>query len=492
MPVPRTDDLHCHCCSDSIQSESDLYITNCGHSFHQKCLDKPGRTLCPVCKESLTHLTGIPSDSSGASTSKGAGRTPVLPISVLTRSQTKRLEDTSSNMVNPGDNTAPLPQAEQLSMADSIKKAIAEAMAAAMSEQTVIFANYMKDQTDKLTQAITTGLNINSNSPQHSVQFQNNLDNSGLPADNNSVGRESSGSENGQRSQIMLSELRPDKITQTIANWKLKFSGKGSLSIDDFLYRVEAVALQTLNGDLDLLAGFASNLFEGAASEWYWRYHKKVRCVKWQPLCMALKAQFKDSRTDRNIRSEIEQRKQRSSESFDDFYGVIAALADKLTEPLSETALVEILRANLLPDIQHEILYETTSTVVQLRALVLKREIFMKTLPKSQPYFSRPAPRKIVCAVDPQIEEDDCENEDFEDEFEVSALDFPCWNCGVKGHRYQECVAERKVFCYGCGKANTYKPSCSTCLAKPAKNYLARVQPKSTRRPRSSQEDTSN
>jgi len=60
-------------------------------------------------------------------------------------------------------------------------------------------------------------------------------------------------------------------------NWILKFSGKGSLSIDLFLHRVEAVALQTLNGGLDLLAAFASNLFEGTASEWCWRYHKNIR-----------------------------------------------------------------------------------------------------------------------------------------------------------------------------------------------------------------------
>jgi len=131
--------------------------------------------------------------------------------------------------------------------------------------------------------------------------------------------------------------------------------------------------MQTLNSDFHLLTGFSSNLFDWTASKWYWRYHEKVRGVKWQPLSIALKAQFKDSKADRNLRSEIEQRKQRS----------IAALADKVTEQLSETALVEILRAEFLPDIQHEVLYESTSTVV------LKREIFMKTLPKSQPHFSR-------------------------------------------------------------------------------------------------------
>jgi len=84
--------------------------------------------------------------------------------------------------------------------------------------------------------------------------------------------------------------------------------------------------MQTLNSDFHLLTGFSSNLFDWTGSKWYWRYHEKVRGVKWQPLSIALKAQFKDSKADRNLRSEIEQRKQRS----------IAALADKVTEQLSE------------------------------------------------------------------------------------------------------------------------------------------------------------
>jgi len=57
--------------------------------------------------------------------------------------------------------------------------------------------------------------------------------------------------------------------------------------------------------------------------------------------------------------------------------------------------MIEILRAHFLPDVQQEILYESTSTVVQLGGLVLERETFLKTLPKSQPHFSFPVPQKV-------------------------------------------------------------------------------------------------
>jgi len=65
---------------------------------------------------------------------------------------------------------------------------------------------------------------------------------------------------------------RPDKVRQIISSWKLRFNGdQDGLSVDKFLYRVEAVTRQTLNSRYDLLCGNASVLFERKAREYYWR-----------------------------------------------------------------------------------------------------------------------------------------------------------------------------------------------------------------------------
>ncbi|KAH8391468.1 hypothetical protein KR200_005498, partial [Drosophila serrata] len=64
----------------------------------------------------------------------------------------------------------------------------------------------------------------------------------------------------------------------------------------------------------------------------------------------------------------------------------------------------------------------------------------------------------------------DGDNKNSESEFfvdeegTVEAVFLICWNCRKEGHRYQDCTAPRKVFCYGCGARNTYKPSCQRCL----------------------------
>lgn len=48
-------------------------------------------------------------------------------------------------------------------------------------------------------------------------------------------------------------DLKPDRISQTMSNWKLRFTDKGHLSVEDFIYRAEALTRQTLEGNFELL-----------------------------------------------------------------------------------------------------------------------------------------------------------------------------------------------------------------------------------------------
>lgn len=134
-------------------------------------------------------------------------------------------------------------------------------------------------------------------------------------------------------------------------------------------------------------------------------------------------------------------------------------LADKLSVPLAEASLLESIRSNLLPEIQHELLYQDVTTIGQLRRIIRTRESFFQTL---RPVVRKPqpAPRRLVHEVEATTEVD-LEEEDPES----AAVNVSCWNSGKAGHRYQDCISERRVFCYGCGKADTYKPACSQCSA---------------------------
>ncbi|KAH8355744.1 hypothetical protein KR084_011061, partial [Drosophila pseudotakahashii] len=128
------------------------------------------------------------------------------------------------------------------------------------------------------------------------------------------------------------------------------------------------------------------------------------------------------------------------------------------------SAILEILRANLLPEVQHEILYVPITSIAHLRHVVRTRERFFQSVSKLNSPNPRQPPRRQVQEIHGFTESDNELEGDNLDEVELAALDGPCWNCGVPGHRYQECTGARRVFCYGCGKPETYKPNCSNSI----------------------------
>lgn len=155
--------------------------------------------------------------------------------------------------------------------------------------------------------------------------------------------------------------------------------------------------------------------------------------------------------------------------SFDSFYESIVALTDRLKSPLNDELLVEILRRNLLPEIQHEILNMEIRSLQVLRDTCRRREFFMQDMRrKLGQHLSKPS------RIQKGVTEIDVENKayfvyDSESNDEIAGLNLICWNCGKSGHRYQDCLEERSVFCYGCGASNVYKPNCIKCISKNGK-----------------------
>ncbi|KAH8324762.1 hypothetical protein KR067_013050, partial [Drosophila pandora] len=117
----------------------------------------------------------------------------------------------------------------------------------------------------------------------------------------------------------------------------------------------------------------------------------------------------------------------------------ISVLTDQLEQPWGTAKLVRVLKNNLRPEIRHEIFKHVRRT---------------HGYGKSNPF------KRDVSEIIPGDEGKPTESDDEE---AVEAFTLVCWNCQEEGHRYQECVEERRIFCYGCGAADTYKPSCLKC-----------------------------
>lgn len=477
----------CGACGSAVTTRAQFVRTNCGHCFHKSCLSKAEklRPFCPVCNCRL--LTEPPTPSSSGITTRSQAKSTSSQIP-HPRVSEDRTAPATATLPTPGcpENTMTVRPSELQEIISSIVTA----------QQTQLFAN-LSDQISRLVQTniesrfSRMNLNGQSTSPtavQPPIQNASPRQMHTLPAVEERTFREMFGiSLNNSQTQnnaplntsrsgpsasnnSSSSDLssRPDKVLHIISNWRIKFSGTfNSISVENFIYRIEALTSQTLQGDFDLLCRNASSLFEGKAADWFWRYHRSVESVCWNGLCRAMRQQYSDSRSDVDIRELIRDRKQKQGESFDNFYESVVELTDRLKEPLSSSLLVEILRRNLLPEIQHEILNLKISSLQELRDICRRREFFMQDVRRKHGLgFSKPTlVPKRVSELDEMVVNQDVEPLAKTTD-EIAAVGFSCWNCRQSGHRYQECLADRTVFCYGCGTPDTYKPNCKKCNSK--------------------------
>lgn len=189
------------------------------------------------------------------------------------------------------------------------------------------------------------------------------------------------------------------------------------------------------------------------------RYHRQHDNVDWFQLTDSLKRQYKEHFNDYDIRDDIRRRKQRPNENFDDFYDAITVFADRLRSPMSEEELCETILRNLRTEIRHELLHISFTNVSELRRSVRKHEKFVRDVQAVTKY--RQYRDKVNLAeIDDGIEEAYY----VPDEGGVCGLrKLTCWNCNDQGHSYKECVKDKRIFCYGCGMKETYKPNCPNC-----------------------------
>lgn len=150
-------------------------------------------------------------------------------------------------------------------------------------------------------------------------------------------------------------------------------------------------------------------------------------------------------------------------------------LLDQLERPLSPQKIVRLLKNNLRPEIRHELLYIEIKTVSELRDICRRRETFLEDVKRSQGFVKGTPFRREVSEIGQ--EEKEIESDSDSQVLEVDAFSLICWNCHKEGHRYQDCLAEKRVFCYGCGAINTYKPDCRNC-SKNSKSCTKKSLPK--------------
>lgn len=324
------------------------------------------------------------------------------------------------------------------------------------------FRNEITNLISNEIRSIFQNLNIQSNP---NITHALNINNSDMTTPERE-NIHSSNSPSGTNPDSNQEPFYAEKVLNIIRNWRIKFSGNDSeMTVDEFIYRVNILTTNNLKGNFQLLCKHAHSLFEGKALVWFWRFHRQHDDdLDWITLTNALRKQYKVDHNDLDILEDIRRRKQKINENFDDYLDVISSMTDKLKTSINDRDMCEILMRNLKNEIRHELLHLEITSVSQLRREVRKHEKFMKDVHANE---SRRSTKGHVSELTGKDEKDSA-NALMDDNNEIYAIqNLKCWNCDKAGHTYIDCMDTRRVFCYGCGLKDIYRPTCPNCSRKP-------------------------
>lgn len=479
--IPAADDnrsmAQCSICRKDYEIDDVVVSTPCSHIFHKDCIVRVIKETqsCPVCatacrqtrlkchnilENTQTRAENIQTVSNTTNISQGA-----IPKSTNPKGRRNLLD-------------FPMPQtpASNISNRDNDGgRSLDDLLNISQSQQIQNLQNISDNSLQNLineairNQLASMNFNQNNNPSNNFVPQNHHSNRNSLGARNinngsrNSLNRPNIRS-NRNTNQYSALNLTPDKISSIISGWHIKFSGQdeGRLTVDNFIYRIHALTMQSLKGDFNTLCQHVHLLFSDKAMDWYWRFHATVVRVDWETLCRELRNQFRDRRTDFDWREQMRARKQKHGEKFDSYYDTILQITDRMQTPVNEYDLIETLKRNLKPEVRREILHFNINSIAELRDFVRKHEILEEELAKYRPNKTF-IPHKVVS----EIENNHIDNDLLEVE-EIKEL--ICWNCSKSGHKFEDCLGERGIFCYGCGSPNILKPNCAKCNKFP-KNF---------------------
>lgn len=125
-------------------------------------------------------------------------------------------------------------------------------------------------------------------------------------------------------------------------------------------------------------------------------------------------------------------------------------------------------------------MYVPIHSIAHLRKLCQKRENLLNEEYFRRNQFSKNqnTPNRRIAAIYGPFEMRDNQNgPDSDDTIQFSVIGisnvhrtFVCWNCKDEGHRWDMCIKERSIFCYGCG-LETYINHSAQTVRKIRKTY---------------------
>lgn len=221
-------------------------------------------------------------------------------------------------------------------------------------------------------------------------------------------------------SAIKLPDLKKSKIN---------FDGKSC--VREFITEVEEYFLYK-NFDEILLVGSFTDLLSGIALKWFRTV--RFRIPSWRELKVALLKRFDRPDFDYFLEHDLRTRKQKSSESLPDFITDILDMASRLSSPLLDAVLVNIIKHNMLSIYTPFIFGKYIDSVEQFLVLAKELEVFVS-------HKSLKAEKSTVKSNAVQT----------------------CLKCKKPGHHFKHCTSIPGVICFKCQKVGVTSKNCDVC-----------------------------
>ncbi|XP_034140935.1 uncharacterized protein LOC117591728 [Drosophila guanche] len=256
-----------------------------------------------------------------------------------------------------------------------------------------------------------------------------------------------------------------------VDKWDIHFDGDpdpAKLTVEDFVFRVEFLQRQSRRSWDEVLDNF-HHLVRGRAAEWYWQFVRERPPEVWEDLKDELVSRFRAVGGQYERLRALNERRQEPGESVEDYFRAMRKLAARLITPIADSEMVRVVKKGLEEEIARYVYAIRVRNLEQLREECVEVEhLFRRRERRSafRPTLKFQQSGKRVEEIEPESEELlEGEEEVMVEETHLTAKPrLGCWNCGEVGHGFRECMAkERRVFCYLCGRPETYTPKCPNC-----------------------------
>lgn len=249
-----------------------------------------------------------------------------------------------------------------------------------------------------------------------------------------------------------------------IDKWNISYDG--SQDISDFLFKVDTLKSRTGYPSDQVVANFHTFL-KGKAEVWFWSYLKQNPNTSYDELKSAIQKQYGKIENDCDKIVRMVERRQMPKESFDDFFTEMISMNSKLSTPLNDTKIIELVKDNVKESLGALLFSHDFYSLEHLREAARKAEKYIarqNQLRNTKRYVSEIDSLNIekeVVETEGEIAAFKYQNSQRERK-EIDTSKFKCWNCDHIGHSYYECPSKTRILhCFRCGEKNVTTLECT-------------------------------